>query len=121
MNLCFQIDHLCTINGTNGSKDGGKIIRSVVFATICPSILKDFTWTGSSKSGQKNDFKRHKQIFGVFFAVVHAYNQKYSQSDCEDDMKNRIFKHVKGKAEKMYELDQQMNLICANQLSFDTS
>lgn len=101
MYLYSQIDHLCTINGTNGNKDGGKIIRSVVFATICPTILNNYTWTGSSKQGRKNEFKRYKLIVGVFFAVIHAYDRHYSQSNCEDDLKNRIFKHVKGKAEKM--------------------
>lgn len=96
-----QIVHLCTINGTNGNKEGGKIVRSVVFATISPTILKGYTWTGTSKQQQKSGFMKYKQIFGVFFTVIRAYDKNYSQSDCEDDMKNRIFKHVKGAANKM--------------------
>lgn len=100
----FQIVHLCIINGTNGTKEGGKVIRSVVFATICPTVLEKYTWTGISglnKSGRKKEFKQFKNIFGVFFDVVHAYNQEYSKSDCEDDIKHRILKHIKKEAEKM--------------------
>lgn len=100
----FQIEYLCTINGTNGIKDGSKIVRSVVFSTICPSVLQYYTWTGHSgfnKSGQKKDFKQKKNIFAVFFDVIHAYDKKYSKTDCEDDFKYRILKHIKIKAEKV--------------------
>lgn len=100
-----QVDHLTTINGTNGAKEGGKIIRSVVFATISPSVLNLYTWTGySSKTGKKskNDFRQKKNIFGVFFDVINGYNKKYTRADCEEDLKNRIFKHVKGRVDKKY-------------------
>lgn len=96
-----QIDHLCTINGTNGNKDGGKIVRSVVYATICPTVLQLYTWTGASKQDDKNGFRQYTQIVGVIFTVIHAYDRKYSRSECDDDFKLRIFKHVKKKAEKM--------------------
>lgn len=99
-----QIEYLCTINGINGSKEGGKIIRSVVYATICPTVLMNFTWTGNSgfnKASHKKDFKQNKNIFDVFFAVIYAYNKKYTKIDCVDDFKSRILKHVKTKACKM--------------------
>lgn len=101
----IQIDHLCTIHGTNGTKGGGKIIRSVVYSTICPSILKNYTWTGNSsnnnKTIQKRDFNKKANIFAIFFSVIYAYDKNYTKSQCEDDFKNRIFKYVKTAAEKM--------------------
>lgn len=100
----FQFDHLLIINGTNGITDGGKIIRSVVYATICPTVLQNYTWTGHSannKPGQKKDFMKKKNIFAVFFDVIYAYDKKYTKSQCEDDMKNRIFKYIKSMAEKV--------------------
>lgn len=101
----FQFLYLCTINGTNGIKDGGKIVRSVVFSTICPSVLKKFSWTGNSgfnQPGLKKDFKQKKNIFGIFFDVIYAYDKKYTKMDCEDDLKNRIFKHIRTQADKVW-------------------
>lgn len=49
---------------------------------------------------EKSDFKKYKNIVGVFFATVHAYNPKYTRAACEDDMKYRIFKYAKSKSEK---------------------
>lgn len=100
----FQFNHLCTIHGSNGPKTGGKIIRSVVFSTICPTVLQTYTWSGS---GDKNNFKNRKNIFAVFFDVVFAYDKNYTKSQCEDDMKQRIFKYIKTEAEKVYVFFEQ--------------
>lgn len=98
-NLFFQVEHLCTINGMNGIKDGGKIVRSIVYETMCPSVLINFTWTGNSSHNQpgKKDFQQKRNIFGVFFEVIHAYDKKYTKLSCEDDLKKKIFKHIKTK------------------------
>lgn len=79
-------------------------MRSVVYGTICPSVLINFTWTGNSTNNQpgKKDFQQKRNIFSVFFDVIHAYDKKYTRLDCEEDMKKKILKHVKTQAKKVW-------------------
>lgn len=79
-------------------------MRSVVYATICPTVLQNYTWTGNSTSNKpaiKGDFVKKKNIFDVFFNVIYTYDKKYTKMQCEDDMKKRIFKHIKKELEKV--------------------
>lgn len=85
-------------------KDGGSIIRSVVYSTICPTVLQIYTLTGNSgkkRPGEKKAFERYKNIFDVFFDVIHAYDKEYTKTDCRKDIRDRIFKFVKKEADKV--------------------
>lgn len=66
----FQFEYLSMIDGSAGDKNGSKIIRSVVFATISKQVLCRFTWTGrSKKSSTKFNFAANKNIVRIFFDV----------------------------------------------------
>lgn len=74
-------------------------MRSVVYATICPTVLQHYTWTGNftlNKPANKGDFVKKKQIFDVFFNVIYTYDKKYTKMQCGADMKKKIQAHQKG-------------------------
>lgn len=91
----FQFEYLAIINGAAGDGDGSKIIRSVVFATIAREVLSRFTWTGkSAKPNSKLGFFSKKKTVQLFFDVVRLYDSQYTKSECEDDLKYKVFKHA---------------------------
>lgn len=82
---------MISINGIGGMKNGSKIIRSVVAATISPKVLSMYTWTG--RSGKKA-FETKKKIVDLFYLVIRSYDAGYSRTNCLTDLKYKIFKYA---------------------------
>lgn len=86
---------LSIINGQNGDKNGGKIVKSIFDAVVDSRIHSLFTWTGKSSNGQKKmAFCDYKEIVGLFYTVVHLADSKYSKKDCERDLTYKVLKYA---------------------------
>lgn len=86
---------MITINGVRGDKNGSKIIKSVIHATISPTLLSNYTWTGRSSAREiKLALSTKKRIIDLIYNVVKSYDVNYSRSDCEDDLKYKVFKYA---------------------------
>lgn len=86
---------MVSINGVRGDKDGSKIIRSVVHATISPTLLSKYTWTGRSSSKEKKQILSSKEkIIDLIYNVVKMYDVNYSRSECNEDLKYKVCKYA---------------------------
>lgn len=83
------------INGSNGSKSGGKIILSVVDAIIHLSVQAQFTWSGkTTKNCTKRPFSVMTQIHGLIYNVCMLADNGYVKKDFEHDLKYKAIKHA---------------------------
>lgn len=91
----FQLNYLVSINGVRGDKNGSKIIKSVAHATISPTLLSKYTWSGRSSTKEKKLVLSNKvQIIDLIYHVVKAYDVNYSRSDCHDDLIYKVCKYA---------------------------
>lgn len=92
-----QFALLCTINGVSGTKNGGKIVKSIADSIIEPTKQYLFSMTGR---GNKPAFNCYTEIIALIFAVCNKAATTYSIKDCTYDLTYKIFKHGNGKREK---------------------
>lgn len=90
------MNYLIGINGVRGTKKGSKIIKSVAQAIISGSLLKTYTWTGRSNSHdeEKKKLSVKKNVVGLIYDVVKAYDENYSRSECTKDMIYKVCKYA---------------------------
>lgn len=85
---------MISLNGIGGTKDGSKIVRSVVLSTISSELLSTYTWTGRSQNSNKKAFESKKNIINLLYTAIRAYDTSYSKADCSSDLKYKIFKYA---------------------------
>lgn len=97
----FQVPLLRIINGSNGSRSGHDIIMSVVDAIICPSVQRNFTWTGKTnrRNQRKERFSALKGIHSLIFQVCHEADREYTYAKFKKDLVGKVMKyaHSRGK------------------------
>lgn len=85
---------LSVINGDDGNKNGGKIIKALFDTVIYSELQCKFTWTGKSNGQNKIAFCEYKEVVGLLYSVVRLADSKYTLKDCKRDITHKVLKHA---------------------------
>lgn len=95
---------LSMIGGDHGKGKAHKVINRLFGELMTPELLSMYTWSGRAKGNlRKNAFDSYNNIHKLIFSVLNLVENKYSMSDCVDDMKKRVFKYAYLKTNKNHE------------------
>lgn len=87
--------------GNNGLQDGKKIAYILVDKIFTRQVLICFSWTGTSRSKpfkRKLAFLNLRHIRHFLFLVVSNANNRITEMDMDNFVKNSILKHANNRA-----------------------
>lgn len=88
------LNHLKTFFGTKKQRDPIGALRKLVRALISPECLSNFTWTGKTKSGQKEVFKNFKKIHEILIETLCYTDESYDFDSYHYAIVNHVLKYA---------------------------
>lgn len=98
------VNHLKSVGGTSGDKNGLIVMKAVLKSLISKELLKQFSFTG--KDGRSTDgkyaLKPLENIRSLLFDVVVLADANYSRQKCDHDVTYKVLKHINAAPRKKY-------------------